>query len=176
MEFIETNGLPDFEQLEELIFALFEQPERELHHFAIEVCGKLKKDWTKETINLFEKMAMTKSWWDSVDGINIFCIRPYFTKFPDEIYEVTQSWIESGNIWLQRLSVICQLRKKEDTDKKLLTRNVLQLNDSEEFFVQKAIGWALRDLAHDDPEWVKDFVAKNDLKPLSKREALKNLK
>ncbi len=174
-EFINENGLPLFEKLDEVIFKLFELQHRELHHFAIELCGKYKNGWTPKTIKLFEKMAVTKSWWDSVDAINIFCIKPYFAKFPNaDTYSITQSWIDSGNIWLQRLSIIFQLRLTDKTDTKLLARNILQLNHSDEFSVQKAIGWALRDFWRTDPDWVISFVNRNDLKPLSIREALKH--
>ncbi len=120
-------------------------------------------------------MAKTKSWWDSVDTINIFCIKPYFAKFPDDTFAITQAWIDSNNIWLQRLSIIFQLRLTNKTDIKILERNILQLRDSEEFFVQKAIGWALRDYWRTDPDWIVDFAKKHELKPLSKREALKHI-
>ena len=174
-EFLIENGLPKIDQLEKLVFDCFDQPQRELHHFGIEVCAKLKKHWTPGTIKLFEKMTVTNSWWDSVDAINIFCIKPYFAKFPDaDTYTITQSWIDSNNIWLQRLSLICQLRLTNKTDTKLLKRNILQLNGSDEFFIQKAIGWALRDYWRTDSKWVVKFVKENDLKPLSKREALKH--
>ncbi len=174
-EFIRENGLPEFEKLESIVFKLFELPEREFHHFAIELCRKLIKHWKPETIKLFEKMVLTNSWWDSVDAMNKYEIKPYFAKFPETTYSITQSWIDSQNIWLQRLSIIFQLRLTDKTDTEILTRNILQLNGSNEFFIQKAIGWALRDYWRTDPEWVKNFVAKNELKPLSKREALKHV-
>ena len=174
-ELIDRHGLPEIADLERTVFDLFSKDERELHHFGIELCAEYKKKWTRETIHLFEKMAQTKSWWDTVDSINIFCIKPFFAIFPNERAKCTQSWIDSGNIWLQRLSIICQLRLKEDTDTELLSRNILQLNQSDEFFIQKAIGWALRDFGHSNPEWVREFVRKTELKPLSKREALKHL-
>ncbi len=174
-EFFAEKGLPEFIDLNEIIDELFQLPEREFQYFAIELCGKFKKSWTEESLSLFEKMAITKAWWDSVDYIKSVCFKPYFLKFPDRRYEITQRWIDSGNMWLQRLSLIYQLGYKDKTDVELLKRNILQLNKSDEFFVQKGIGWALRDYARFDPDFVKDFVAKTDLKPLSKREALKNL-
>lgn len=174
-EFFAENGLPEFAELNDIIDELFQLPQREFQYFGIELCGKLKKQWTAETLSLFEKMVVTKSWWDSVDYIKSVCLKDYFLKFPDERFEITQRWIDSGNIWLQRLSVIFQLGYKEKTDVELLQRNILQLTDSNEFFVQKAIGWALRDYARFNAEFVKKFVADNKLKPLSKREALKHL-
>jgi 3-methyladenine DNA glycosylase AlkD len=175
-EFFAENELPDFVGLNGIIDELFQKPEREFHYFGIELCGKYKKQWTPKTLSLFEKMSLTKSWWDSVDYIKSVCFKPYFLKFPDRRYEITQRWIDSKNIWLQRLSIIYQLGFKDKTDVKLLKRNILQINRSNEFFVQKAIGWALRDYARHDEDFVKKFVAENELKPLSKREALKNLK
>lgn len=174
-EFFAKNSLPEFTDLNEIVDKLFQMPEREFQYFAIELCGKFKKLWTEETLSLFEKMSVTKSWWDTVDSIKSVCFKPYFLKFPDKRYEITQGWINSENIWLQRLSVIYQLGYKDKTDVELLKRNILQLNESSEFFVQKAIGWALRDYARFDAEFTKQFVAENDLKPLSRREALKNL-
>lgn len=174
-EFFSENNLPEFTDLSEIVNKAFQIPEREIHYFAIELCGKYKKDWTPGTLSVFEKMSVTKSWWDTVDSIKSVCLKPYFLKFPDKRYEITQRWIDSENIWLQRLSVIYQLGFKDKTDTRLLKRNILQLNESEEFFVQKAIGWALRDYGRFDAEFTKQFVAENALKALSKREALKNL-
>ncbi len=174
-EFFAEKGLPKFEDLDAIVNELFNLPEREFHYFAVELCGKFKKRWTAASLTLFEKMATTKSWWDSVDYIKSVCLKDYFLRFPENRREITQRWINSENIWLQRLSIIFQLGYRDKTDVELLKRNILQLSDSKEFFVQKAIGWALRDYARTDAEFVKNFVAENDLKPLSEREALKNL-
>lgn len=174
-EFIAENGLPESGSVENIVFECFEMPEREVHYFAIEFCGKLSQSWKPKTIKLFEKMALKKSWWDSVDSINTSCVKPYFANFPGDTDSITQSWIDSGNIWLQRLGIIFQLRLTGNTDTKILARNILQLKDSGEFFVQKAIGWALRDYWRTDPDWVIKFVKENELKPLSKREALKRI-
>jgi 3-methyladenine DNA glycosylase AlkD len=175
-KFFAKNDLPEFADLESIVTRLFQMPEREFQYFAIELCGKYKKLWIPKTLSIFEKMAVTKSWWDSVDYIKSVCFKPYFLMFPEDRYAITQRWIDSGNIWLQRLSIIYQLGYKEKTDLKLLQRNILRLNQSKEFFVQKAIGWSLRDYARTDADFVKKFVAENELKPLSKREALKNLR
>jgi len=175
-EFWAEHGLPGFEDLDLLVTELFAMPEREYHYFAIEIVAKFKKQYTPETLALIEKIAVTNSWWDSVDYINSVCLRPYFKKYPENRVEITQRWIDSGNMWLQRLSVICQLDLRDKTDIALLFRNILQLNTSKEFFIQKAIGWALRELGKTYPETVVEFVGENDLKPLSRREALKHLR
>jgi 3-methyladenine DNA glycosylase AlkD len=121
-------------------------------------------------------MTVQRSWWDTVDYIKSACLKEFFLRFPEGRYEITDRWIKSGNIWLQRLSVIFQLGYKAKTDTRLLERNILRLKESDEFFVQKAIGWSLRDYARTDPEFVRRFVLTHQLKPLSKREALKHLK
>jgi 3-methyladenine DNA glycosylase AlkD len=175
-EFFSESGLPGPDSIESTIEELFELEEREYHYFAIELARKIRKQWTAESIDLFESMAVRRSWWDTVDYIKSACLKEYFLKFPDGRYEITDRWIRSGNIWLQRLSVIFQLGYKQRTDTRLLERNILRLNGSDEFFVQKAIGWALRDYARTDSEYVRRFVRKHELKPLSRREALKRLK
>lgn len=174
-KFISEFGVPCFEGIKPVVLDLFEQPQRELHYAAIELCGRTKRDWDEKSLGHFEKMVVTKSWWDSVDSIKSECIKPYFLRFNDSTWEITGRWIESGNIWLQRLSIIFQLGFKKKTDLKLLERNISALSDSKEFFVQKAIGWALRDYGHFDPEWVVGFVSKHDLASLSRREALKKI-
>ncbi|MEZ5429522.1 MAG: DNA alkylation repair protein [Pyrinomonadaceae bacterium] len=173
-EFFAAEPLPPANELERNVLALFDLPEREFHYFAIELTGKFKRGWKPETLELFEKMILRRSWWDSVDYIKSVCLKDYFLRFPENRHQITQRWIDSGNIWLQRLSVIFQLGYRDKTDLELLKRNILQLIDSREFFVQKAIGWALRDYARTDPVFVRRFVSEHDLKPLSRREALKH--
>ena len=175
-EFLESAGIPAFDEVGNLARQLFELPEREFHQAAIDLCARTKRDWTKDSVDLFEELVKTKSWWDSVDSINTVCIRPFFGKFPVLRRSKTKSWNWSDNIWLQRVSIICQLRLKEDTDLELLEKNIDFLRQSDEFFVQKAIGWALRDYGHHDPDWVRGFVSRYELKPLSEREALKHIK
>lgn len=174
-EFIEKHGLPSMKELPALTDALFGQEQREFHYFAIEIAGRNRPDWKEDSIALFESMAVRRSWWDSVDYICRVCLHHYFLRFPDARNEITEGWIESGNIWLQRLSVIFQLGYKEHTDTALLERNISRLTGSDEFFVQKGIGWVLRDYARTDPDFVIGIVERLDLKPLSKREALKRI-
>jgi len=95
-------------------------------------------------------------------------------KYPNLTAAMTDSWSQSKNIWLKRTSIIFQLGYKKNTNITLLTNHILENADHSEFFVQKAIGWALREYSKTDYKWVLNFVIQNtSLKPLSKREAIK---
>jgi 3-methyladenine DNA glycosylase AlkD len=170
-----NEKLPTASEITTIAEEAWAQPERELHYFAIELLATNHKTWTKEIITLFEKMIITNSWWDSVDSIASNLTSVYFKKYPDQIKEVTGRWNQSDNIWLQRSSLLFQLLYKKQTDKELLKQYILHLRSSNEFFIQKAIGWILRQYARTDPKWVKQFVKENELAPLSKKEALKHL-
>lgn len=174
-EFVAEYGKPAYSDIEKIVFDLFSRNEREFHYCAIDLCGMTEREWNEDSLSLFERMATTKSWWDTVDSVNSVCIRPFFIKFPELMSAETLRWANSDNIWLQRLSLIFQLRYKDKTNKRVLKRNIGLLKESDEFFVQKAIGWILRDLGHSDPEWVKSFVEKTKLQVLSRREALKHI-
>lgn len=173
--FIKENGLPDDSEMEIVAIELWECDKRECLYAAIELLARYKKKWTPQHIKLFEKLALKKSWWDSVDSVEGNLIGPYFKLFPEQIKPITTRWNSSKNIWLQRLSIIFQLMYKKETDEKLLFKYINNLKDSDEFFVQKAIGWALRQYARTNPGAVKKFTKSIKLKPLSLREATKHL-
>jgi 3-methyladenine DNA glycosylase AlkD len=174
-QFQRENTPPPYIELFEVISEFFEQPQIELHYCAIEILAKRKKEVRKEDIEFFEKLLLTQSWWDSVDTISSGVISPYFMNFPDQIRPITEHWMASNNIWLQRVCLIFQLSYKEKTDFTLMAEYILRLKESNEFFIQKAIGWALREYAKREPEKIKKFIENNTLKPLSKREALKHI-
>ncbi|MDY0078468.1 MAG: DNA alkylation repair protein, partial [Bacteroidales bacterium] len=98
----------------------------------------------------------------------------HFQRFPEIRDETLSKWMLSGNFWLQRSCLIFQLKYKEQTDEALLFELCRQLGGEKEFFIRKAIGWALRQYARTAPQAVKQFVDSTDLQPLSKREALKH--
>lgn len=160
----------------EIAWELFSKKEREFHYCSIEILMKeLKKKYLKEDIQLIEKMIVTHSWWDSVDTIAKYLLGNYLTQFPEEIPNVINRFSSSDNMWLNRSSILFQLDYKAKTDAELLFSICEIHKDSKEFFIQKAIGWALRDYSRFNPKEVTEFVTKTDLKPLSKREALRNL-
>ncbi len=173
--FYASHPISNHKELILLVKSCFEAPQRELHYFAIELLGYHKKLWCKQTIPLIEWMITNKSWWDSVDSTNSFVISKYFLQFPEAIEATTSKWNRSNNIWLQRMSILFQLLYKEKTNTVLLSQYIEHTQLEEDFFIRKAIGWALRAYAYTDPKWVRDFVKTHpQLSNLSKREALKH--
>jgi 3-methyladenine DNA glycosylase AlkD len=173
--FYKANPVNNHTELTKIIKEAFAAPERELHYFAIELLGFHHKLWTDKTITIIEWMLTHKSWWDSVDAINSNVIGKYFIKFPSLLEPTTKKWNQSSNIWLQRMSILFQLPYKEKTNTELLEKYIVNRIDTNEFFVNKAIGWALRAYAYTNKKWVIRFVKDHpQLSNLSKREALKH--
>ncbi|MFM6924264.1 MAG: DNA alkylation repair protein [Ferruginibacter sp.] len=168
------DGLPGYDDLETIVTALWRMPEREYQYFAIDLVAAFKKSWKKDIIKLLEFILLNKSWWDTVDATSNLT-GAYFKIFPGQVNTITGKWNRSGNFWLQRSSILFQLKYKKDTDTILLAEYILALVASKEFFVQKAIGWILREYSKTNSKWVQDFVKQNRLAPLSEREALKRI-
>ena len=169
------SGLPTYDEISAIVKACWEKPERDWHYFAVELIAAYKKHWDEELIGLIEWLIVHKSWWDTVDHIASELTGPYFLLFPKKTKQVTSKWNRSDNFWLQRSSLMFQKKYREKTNLAILSQYILNLRNSEEFFVQKAIGWALREYSKTNPKWVEAFVSKHALPPLSKREALKRI-
>ena len=160
----------------EIALLLYSKQERELHYCALEILiKKLKNNYIKDDIQLIKKLIITNSWWDSVDVIAKFILGDYLLKFSLETDTVINRFSNSENIWLNRSAILFQLGYKEKTNFDLLKSVCEKHKSSTEFFIQKAIGWALREYAKTNPEAVKNFVSVSNLKKLSEKEALKNL-
>ncbi len=172
-EFMNSRPLPEGDEMRKIVRELWSLPEREFQYFGMELFMKLNKQWNEKERALIEELIVIKSWWDTVDYIASHIAGDYFKKFPDQIEKVTGKWNHSKNIWLQRTSLLFQLKYKKQTDFNLLSRYIEQLSDSKEFFIQKAIGWILREYSKTDPVTVKIFLKEHTLAPLSKREAMK---
>lgn len=159
-----------------IALGLYSKPEREFQYCAIEILIKeLKGNYKKEDIHLIEKLITSNSWWDSVDTIAKYILGEYLLEFPLETKNVIERFSNSDNMWLNRSAILFQLGYKQKTNADFLFSECLKQAESKEFFIQKAIGWALREYAKSNPEDVKEFVKTNSLKPLSKKEALKNM-
>lgn len=165
--------IPEADKIPEIIMELWNQPQRELQYFALELLQKYAKKSPIEWINLYEELITTKSWWDSVDGLAANQVGNHFQRYPDLIEDLTNKWMASKNIWLQRTCLIFQLRYKHDTDFELMKSFIIPLVDSNEFFIKKAIGWALRQYGKFNPKAVIDFVENQPMSHLSRKEALK---
>ena len=173
--FYASHPITNHKELTLLVKSCFAEPQRELHYFAIELVGHHKKMWSKQTIPLIEWMITHNSWWDSVDSTNSFVISKYFLQFPEAIEPTTSKWNQSSNKWLQRMSLLFQLLYKDKTNTVLLSKYIEHTQLEEDFFIRKAIGWALRAYAYTNKKWVTQFVKDHpSLSNLSKREALKH--
>ena len=169
------NNLPSSSSWEAEIKYLWSLPEREFQYTAIELCWACRKMWTKKTIHLLVYLLKDKSWWDSVDAIASILVGHYFLVFPEEKQATILKWSKDDNLWIRRTSIIFQLKYGAKTDWDLLQACINNNLHSIEFFINKAIGWALRQYARTNAEQVRDFVHHTQLANLSKREALKHI-
>ena len=174
--FIKEHGLPSMDQLNEISRGLWSLPEREFQYAAMSLMGKFEKKYKPEFITTIEYFITTKSWWDTVDALAGHAVGTQFKRFPDVKAKYLKKWRKSDNFWLRRTTLLFQLGYKKETDFDLLCEIIRENLGSDEFFINKAIGWALRQYAHTNPIPVKKFVkATKELHPLSRREALKNI-
>jgi 3-methyladenine DNA glycosylase AlkD len=174
-DIFKQNGVLQGEELRVFIESCFEDDCREMQYAAIEMAQKAIKKESETFIEVLVYMISKKSWWDSVDWIAKL-VGMHFKRFPHQIVPVTAQWMDSDMLWLQRVAIIFQLHYKEKTDMELLFKYIVRLSASKEFFIQKASGWALRDLSRRFPEQIVAFVeAHPELSALTKREALRLL-
>lgn len=148
---------------------------RELQYIACDYLKTKVKLLSLSDLPNIKKLIVQKSWWDSVDTLSP--IVGYLSlKYP-EMNDTMLLWSIDENLWIRRSAIIHQLLRKEKTNTLLLEQIIKNNLGSKEFFINKAIGWALRDYAKTNPEWVKNFIENNRPKmaTLSIREALKYL-
>ncbi len=167
---------PTEAQLRETVLQLWELPQREFQYVAcvhlrrhVKVCGPGFLDVARHLI-------VTKPWWDTVDTLASHTVGPLVAANP-ELVATMDAWIDDENMWLARTALLHQLGYKAATDRERLFRYCERQIDHRDFFIRKAIGWALREYARTDPEAVRAFVRSHEgaLSGLSKREALKNI-
>ena len=164
------------ENYREIALTLFKKEYRELHYCGIEILIKnLKKNYRKDDIKLIETFLITNSWWDSVDTISKYLLGQYLIEFPNETEKVIERFSNSENKWLNRSAILFQLGYKKNTNYELLFSECVKHSQSKEFFIQKAIGWALREYGSVNPGLVLNFVNNTNLKPLSRKEAIRKL-
>ena len=153
----------------------WEKEPREYQYVAANYLKAMQSYLTKDDLPKLERLVVTKSWWDTVDILD----RVIGSLVADhsKLEEVILKWSLSDNIWLRRVAIDHQLLRKEKTDVRLMEKILLNNLDQSEFFINKAIGWALRDYSKTNPEWVESFIEKNKerMAELSIKEASKYL-
>ena len=174
-EHIAAHGLPSAEELASIARDLWSLPQREFQYAATSLIGRMEKKLPKGFAPTFEHLIIHKSWWDTVDTLAGGSVGVHFQRFPDVREKTLAKWRKSENFWLRRTCILFQLNYKAETDFDLLCEIIRENLGSKEFFINKAIGWALRQYARTDPKAVKKFVKATELHPLSRREAMKHL-
>jgi 3-methyladenine DNA glycosylase AlkD len=153
---------------------------REQRYAAIELTGwRPYRAWLDlDAMPMLEEMIVDGAWWDFVDVLATNRVGPILRAHPQPMKKTMRKWSKSKDIWLRRTSILSQLKHKDETDLELLYDCIEPSIGSNEFFLRKAIGWALRELAKTDPDEVVRYVRDNAerLSGLSRREALKNVK
>ena len=168
--------LADVEAWHDTVLALFrEATHREEWYASLNLAGRTRYRFDPGTLPLFEEMVVTGAWWDIVDEC-AHRVGDVLDRHRAEVTPTLRGWVRDPSLWKRRVAVICQLGHRERTDLDLL-REAIEANlDDRDFFIRKAIGWALREYAKHDMAWVVAYVASlgSRLSPLSRREALKH--
>ena len=166
------SGVIDWDFLEEC----WNDKHREFQYLACEYLLALKNSLKYEDIEKIRKFIETKPWWDTIDSL---CKVIGDISLRDKrVKNLMLKWSLDDNLWIRRTAIEHQLCLKEDTDKELLSKIVKNNFGSEEFFINKAIGWALREYSKTNPDWIRNFIEtnKNKMSKLSIKEASKYLK
>jgi 3-methyladenine DNA glycosylase AlkD len=171
--FLTKGNLPEKTEIRHLVKALWTKPQRDFQYVGQELVFKYIKQFEKKDIELLAYMVTHKSWWDTVDYIAANLVGAYFKIYPKEIKNTISKWLASNNIWLQRSALLFQIKYKEELDTVLLSNIITHLLGSKEFFINKAIGWILREYSKTNPKWVLEFTKRTNLDELSRREGLR---
>lgn len=171
-----AHPLLTVEELETAVRTLWDEAEfREERYAASALLATKIGAGRLELVPLYEHLATTGAWWDHVDDL-AHRVAELHDAHPVETAAIVRRWSTAADFWLRRLAIISQLGRKDRVDPALLAEVIEPNIADREFFIRKAIGWALREYARVEPEWVRTFVVDHDdLSGLSKREALKHL-
>jgi len=174
-QFLNKNGKPSIESLKDVVQLLWDNEHREMQYLAMDIMQKYLNKLDEPFLPFLENLILQKSWWDTVDWIAPNGFGRVFQRYPHHIKRITERWIQSDNIWLQRSSIIFQLKYRERTDHELMFDYILLRAESKEFFVRKGSGWALRQYSKYNAKAVIDFIKNHEdvLSNLTKKEGLK---
>jgi len=160
-----------------LVEGLWNRPHREEKYLAIGVARAHGRFVTRTALPLYRRLIVQGAWWDLVDETAIKLVGRVLRDDRTRVTPTVRGWIRHRDLWVRRTSVICQVGHKDATDESLLFDACSDLAHETDFFIRKAIGWALRDYAKTSPDSVRAFVSDReaDLSRLSVREATKHL-
>ncbi|WP_315289395.1 DNA alkylation repair protein [Leptotrichia massiliensis] len=159
----------------EFVNKCWENKHREFQYIAADYLKNMKDKLTIDDIPKFKRLILEKSWWDTIDNLDM-TIGALALK-DSNVNKILLEWSLDENIWLKRIAIDHQLLRKEKTNTELLEKILKNNLGQTEFFINKGIGWALRDYSKTNPEWVKNFIEKNreNMAKLSIKEASKYL-
>jgi len=167
----------DREEYEELVLGLWDLHHREEKYLALGVARHFGEHVTPSSLPLYRRLIVEGAWWDFVDEVATKLIRRLIVEHPDQTWPMVDKWIDDEDMWLRRTAILCQIGARERTDTGRLFAFCERRAFEREFFIRKAIGWALREQARTDPEAVAGFVVehRDQLSGLSYREATKHI-
>jgi 3-methyladenine DNA glycosylase AlkD len=167
----------DAEDYRRKVLALWDLPHREEKYLAIDYAWMFRQHVVFAQVDLFERMIVEGAWWDFVDELASPIVGKIVLEARPVMRPVLEEWVDGPDMWLRRTALLCQNRHKDQTDREMLFDFCLRRADETEFFIRKAIGWALREYARSRPDEVRAFLAEhgNRLSGLSRREAAKHL-
>ena len=169
--------ISDGAEYEEAVSTMWALPHREEQYLAIDLAIGWSDFVTLDRLPLYRRMVIEGAWWDLVDGIASKLVGRLMWEHRDTMTPIMEQWIDDDDMWIRRTAILSQLGHKAETDAELLFEFCRRRAHEKEFFIRKAIGWALREYAKADPDAVRGFVAEmsDQLSGLSRREATKHL-
>ncbi|NOJ00156.1 DNA alkylation repair protein [Vibrio kanaloae] len=165
--------LPNIVDLPRIIRELWLLPEREFQMVAVDLLIKRKKQLPETFLAEVEWLIITKSWWDTVDLLASHIVAALHINHTAQTQDYISRWRVSDNIWLRRSALLYQLKFKQQTNESLLFEVIKENQADEEFFIQKAIGWALREFSKTNANSVESFIDQQNIQGLARREGLK---
>lgn len=164
------------DQYWDLLNQLWEEDYREYQHLACDILHKRPtRMWKESDWGNLRYFLASKQWWETIDSLATNPLGAYLKRFPEKREEVIEELLASDSFWMWRCTLIFQLKYKRDTDLHLLEDLIERLKNEQEFFIQKAIGWSLRQVSSWNAKWVLDQVDYHQLQGLAKREAIRKI-
>ena len=174
---VRTFPPADRDEYEACVRALWSLDHREEKYLALGYARGFEAHIDAASVRLYRELIVTGAWWDLVDETAIKLVGVALRKDDHRMSSIVRRWSTDDDLWLRRTAIICQVGSREQVDEELLAHACIASMGDPDFFIRKAIGWALRDHARSDAEWVRAFVDehRDRLSPLSVREASKHL-